>query len=1216
MGLRNLLATGASPHGRRRLFRIAVGALSAFVVVAVLGYFVGPPLLRSQLESRLSTLLGRTVTVVSASFNPFTLEARIGGFAIGDPGSDKPLLSFDELYVDASIASLKELAPVIAAVRLTRPAIQLIRLDGTRYNFTDIVERFATGQPSSGPGPRFAVGNIEVLDGRIEFDDRPMNARHEVSGLQLGVPFVSNFPAHIETKVLPSFAATINGDPFVLTGESTPFKDSHETSLKLALKDVDLPRYLDYVPLKLQFKVPKAKLETDLRLHFSQRHDGALDLRVDGAASLAELEVVDNADALLLGLDKVDVVLQQFDLLANKLAIERIDIRAPKVHLQRHADGQINLAKLAPRTATGSTSASHPAPTTSGARPLQVQVAAIKLIDGRVDFVDEANAHPFRTRLSEIEAELTDLTIDGADPARYSLSFKSDTGLVASSSGALSLASPAATGTVKLANAALTPFAPYFEPVLAAAIVEGSVELEAEYRVKVAGEKFELGISKGGLNLNALRLTQSGTEIARVGKLSVEGIDFDLGKQTLEIASLSAADARAGIKLDADGKLNFATLLRERPADSATSKPAPASQPWTYAIKRVALDRANVQFEDASVKPAVSATLSALQLTLGNLSSAKNTKSTLAMRTAVNKGGKLALAGTVALDPIALDLSIDASALDVVPFEPYFTPYMNVSIASGAVTTKGKVSVTAPAGGAPRVRYDGDVSITNLDATDKNIAEELLKWRALDVTRLSFASEPMNVDIGEVAFNDFYARVVITQQGKLNLQSLLAAGGDAGSPPPTTPATVPAQSDGQSPSAASPPSAGAGSSQPVAGAKPNVRIGKISLQGGNVNFSDFFIKPNYTANLTNLAGGVSEITPDSAGDVDVRGRVNNTGALEITGKLNPLAAMLYLDLKAAARDIDLPALTPYSAKYVGYGIQKGKLSVKIAYKIEDDKLTGENSIYLDQLTFGEKVESPDALQVPVLLAVALLKDRHGVIDINLPISGTLSDPEFSIGGIIVRVIVNLIVKAVTSPFTLLASAFGGGGEELSYAEFAAGRAELDEPGESRLKTLAKALEDRPGLTLEVAGRVAPDEDRDGLRRVKLEQQLKAQKFKELARSGTPVASIDKASYQSSEYERLLREAYRAASFAKPRTAAGLVRDDLSVAEMEKLILANAAVTDEDLRTLASQRAQNAKDHLVERGGIAAERIFIVAPKLEANELKDQGKPTRVEFSLR
>ncbi len=252
-----------------------------------------------------------------------------------------------------------------------------------------------------------------------------------------------------------------------------------------------------------------------------------------------------------------------------------------------------------------------------------------------------------------------------------------------------------------------------------------------------------------------------------------------------------------------------------------------------------------------------------------------------------------------------------------------------------------------------------------------------------------------------------------------------------------------------------------------------------------------------------------------------------------------------------------------------------------------------------------------------MLAVALLKDRHGVIDINLPISGTLSDPEFSIGGIVVRVIVNLLVKAVTSPFSLLASAFGGsGGEELSYAEFAAGRAELNEQTEARFKTLAKALEDRPGLTLEVAGRIAPDEDREGLRRVKLEQQLKAQKFKELTRNGTPVASIDKAVYAPAEYQRLLAEAYRAASFAKPRTAAGLVRDDLPAAEMEKLILQHAQVSDDDLRALASQRAQFAKDHLVERGGIAAERIFIVAPKLDAGDVKDQGKPTRVEFSLR
>ena len=252
----------------------------------------------------------------------------------------------------------------------------------------------------------------------------------------------------------------------------------------------------------------------------------------------------------------------------------------------------------------------------------------------------------------------------------------------------------------------------------------------------------------------------------------------------------------------------------------------------------------------------------------------------------------------------------------------------------------------------------------------------------------------------------------------------------------------------------------------------NIAVGKIALQGGNINFSDFFVRPNYSANLTGVGGTVSAITPETPGEIELRGKVDDIAPLEITGKINPLARDLFLDIKAAATDIELPPLSPYSMKYAGYGIERGKLSVKVKYLVENRKLTAENNVYLDQLTFGEKVDSPTATKLPVLLAVALLKDRNGVIDVNLPVGGSLDDPQFSVGAIIVQVIVNLITKAVTAPFALLGAAFGGG-EELAYLEFDPGSAKLDAADETKLKSIAKALTERPGLKLDVAGRVDP-----------------------------------------------------------------------------------------------------------------------------------------------
>ena len=350
-------------------------------------------------------------------------------------------------------------------------------------------------------------------------------------------------------------------------------------------------------------------------------------------------------------------------------------------------------------------------------------------------------------------------------------------------------------------------------------------------------------------------------------------------------------------------------------------------------------------------------------------------------------------------------------------------------------------------------------------------------------------------------------------------------------------------------------------------------------------------------------------------------RVAGTAPVEVQGRIHPFAAELSLDVTAKARDIDLPPLTPYSLKYAGYGIEKGKLAFEVHYQIENRKLSAQNRLVLDQLTFGEHVPSPTATTLPVRLAVALLKDSRGVIDVRLPISGSLDDPKFSIGGLIVQVIVNLLTRAATAPFALLSAALGGG-EELSTLTFAAGRAAIGEEVQGRVDTLAKALADRPGVKLEIGGRADPVADREALRHVAVEAALKREKTKSLAADGGAPASVDEVTLGPEERSRWLAAAYRAAPLPdRPRNALGMLKD-VPPAEMEAMLLAHAQVDDESLRMLANARAQSVKDALVAKG-VASERLFLVAPRLgsEPGGAPAPGAPTpaataRVDLALR
>jgi hypothetical protein len=313
---------------------------------------------------------------------------------------------------------------------------------------------------------------------------------------------------------------------------------------------------------------------------------------------------------------------------------------------------------------------------------------------------------------------------------------------------------------------------------------------------------------------------------------------------------------------------------------------------------------------------------------------------------------------------------------------------------------------------------------------------------------------------------------------------------------------------------------------------------------------------------------------------------------------------------SAARSI------PWESNYsFGYGIEKGQLTFDVAYKLENRKLDAQTQFILNQLTFGEKIDSPTAINLPVTLAVALLKDRNGVIDVGLPISGTLDDPQFSIGGIIWRLIVNIITRAVTAPFALLGAAFGGGGAELSYIEFDYGRSSLSQTAEAKIKTLATAMNNRPALKLEISGRAEPASDLEGLKRVSLENKVRAQKIKELARQGTAPKSVEEVQVTKEEYERYLRAAYDAETFPKPRNLIGLAQS-LPVAEMENLILKHTTISDDDIRALANRRAQTVRDRLL-AANIGADRVFIVAGKPAKEEPeKAKARPSRVDFSLR
>lgn len=553
---------------------------------------------------------------------------------------------------------------------------------------------------------------------------------------------------------------------------------------------------------------------------------------------------------------------------------------------------------------------------------------------------------------------------------------------------------------------------------------------------------------------------QVGPAAWRVGFAQARGIGLDLHAKKISVGAVEARDGVVALHRTREG-IEMPIKI-SAPAEPATEH----SSPWHIEVASAGLDAITLSLADDAVKPSAKHSAVIDHLQASGLSNAAGAKSAVQASIALEHGGVVEVRSDVSLDPFAVDAQLDARRVDLVPFRPYVSQFQTVALKSGRASAKGRLQVSDAK--ALKIAYEGTAQVSKLATFDTVNDEDLLNWEDVRAQglRVRWAPDaPLDLVAGEIAVDRAYSRVVVTPEGKINLQTLkLATPGDP-TPEPQSPDSVRPR---------------------------NVRIERIVFKESRLNFTDHFIKPNYTADVGGLAGSVTGLSsqPEARARVELRGSYDKSAPVVITGTVNPLRGDLFLDVAAKGSDIALPRLSAYSMRYAGYPIKEGKLTLDVKYHVEDGKLDGRNNIVLDQLVFGDKVESPDATTLPVLFAVNLLKDANGRINLELPIKGSLEDPQFDLGAVIGTVVSNLLKKAVTAPFQLLAAAFGGGGnggsppgaasghgaDDLAFVAFEPGRTQPSDAEQAKLDRISKALLDRPALKLEMAARFDPERD--------------------------------------------------------------------------------------------------------------------------------------------
>lgn len=962
-------------------------------------------------------------------------------------------------------------------------------------------------------------------------------------------------------------------------------------------------------------------------------------------------------DGSFLGWDRLYVNFDLLSSLTGDWVLSDIALDGYHVSVVINPDGTLSFADLIERAlAATAKPAGVPAAPAKPMRPIRIGHLAVN--GARLEFSDLSRAKPFATVLGPVSFAMTNFRTAGVVGAPYHFEAVTEAGEKLSWTGRLAADPIESQGDFAIENLILKKYSPYFADKIRADLADGKLTVRGHYEAALDGEKRTLKLAGGEVHLRDLHVNERATGQAAVElpALDVTGISADAIALKARVEHVALTGGHLNVRREADGSLNLLTILTPEPATGpaqpAAAPGAPMSLPDAR-VEEVTVKDFKIDVTDNAAPRPAQLALSGLQFSLKNVSLADGAVMPLEASFTWVPQGTVHTAGSVTLKPvISADLKTDVSSLAILPLSPYLEEFANVRVTQGTVTTSNTLHAVLPAsGGMPAVTFAGDITVEKFGLVDGVHNEDLAGFATFTLKDLKASTTPqLTVSLSEVNIAGPYARVVINPDKSINLLTVLLQ--KRVNPVQSSAPAVPSEA-----------AAKEGAPTPL----PKVEVGKIIITDGNFSFSDHSLEPNVRMGITQFGGsitGLSSSNPAKA-DVDLKGVVDGAGPMAISGKLDPLGAVRSLDIKVDYKNIDLLPISPYTGKFAGYELVRGKLVVDTKVTVEGNKLSSTNVITLHQFTFGAATNSPDAVHLPVRLGVALLKDLDGNILIDVPIEGSIDDPDFHIGKVVWRVIGNLLAKAATSPFSLLGSMFGGGGEELAFQEFNPGASELKPTELPKLDTLVKALTNRPALSLGLEGSYDAAADGYAVKRQKFADLVRRQiweaqhaanpnipppekleitpeanaamvkklfdaKFPPGTQFGTPLPAAPVVAapppppppgFVKSVFNAISFHDTRAKSAAKKEAARLAAEHEQAVAaaeaaglpleEMTGRMAETMVVNDDDLRALAAARALRVRDQLINTGHIAADRLFLS----QGTDATKQNKGPRVFLSL-
>jgi hypothetical protein len=934
----------------------------------------------------------------------------------------------------------------------------------------------------------------------------------------------------------------------------------------------------------------------------------------------------------------------------------------PYCRVQLNKDRSLNFSDLAAKFSQPSLNA-RPA---KARKPLLLHVARLQIKGASASFTDLTPNTPFRRLIGPVEIMISNLRTDPNKKNPYSFAGTTDSGERFTWNGDFSLDPLQSAGELRLESLSLPKYAALFQDIFQFQINDCTVSGGTEYNLTVTGSNYVASITNATFHLMGLRISEKEhtNDVAELDDLKVAGVSANTSRRSAEVGAISVTGGRVFAERAADERINLLRLAGS-PEDrtnapggiiflmqaltNAYSALLQTTNIWTATVRDLQVTNCVLGWRDFAAPQPVSVEVSHLSVLASNLSNIPGPKQTLAVSLHWNTNGDVSVQSSLALEPLQSESTFSIHDLELSSLAPYLETYLNAFLLGSKVGASGTAVMNTGTNGLPQVEFRGDAKMDDFAAVD--IAhEDLLKWKSVQLHGINAVLQPPAVSVDRMDIQEPNIRVAFDTNQALNFMTLMKSAPHSSSSTAISPAVrdnLDHKAVANAPrlnqrfgsiikNALASQTNALGSS-----GAPKMSIVTTAITNGLVQFNDRSVDPPVKTSLDRICGTISGISSDDLkrADVALSAVAARTGPIEITGKINPLSQSAATELQVTLRDVDLTPESPYAGKYLGYRLNHGKLGLKVDYQVTNRRLKAKNILTIDNLTLGQKVRSPDATKLPVRLAVAILKDRNGRIELDVPIEGNLDDPTFHYGRAIVHVLGNIVTKLATAPFTALGSLFGGKGEDASYEDFRPGETELDPANVEKLEAFINGLYERPSLEVQIEGTYDPFTDRNALRKQKFKDLLRDGRWAKLRKSDQATTKASDITLEERDYAKGIEKAW-----AKLKRSAGanttplgttnspaaietspFVSDQqrgatvlllkaapprkMAFSGKEQAVLETVPVSEAELLTLAKRRAQAVREKILEGQKIDASRLSLAEPVASANGT------ARVNFQL-